>query len=125
MLYEHVGEASPTLSVSENPITPILVGSMNPAQRAHVPSSNQIVAGTDQTNTPLGTYKVLKQNTDSNGVGHINWQDLKPQSVYEVFVTAATPRAYDPPLVWPNERVIAFNFSTLPNANVGNTAKQE
>lgn len=80
MLYEHVGKARPTLRVSENPIIPILVANMTAEQRTRVPSSNQIAAGTDHTNTLLGTYKVFKQNTDANGVGHINWQDLKPQS---------------------------------------------
>lgn len=58
-------------------------------------------------------------------MGTISWQDLKSQSVYQVFLTAAVPRPYDPPMVWPDEQVIAFNFSTLPNPNVGGSDKQK
>jgi hypothetical protein len=81
------------------------------------------VAGTDQTNTQLGQYKIYKQNTDSNGRGTITFSDLKEQSNYQVFITCATPR-YSKPFLWPDEEVITFSFATLQNPNVGTVDKQ-
>jgi len=77
------------------------VGSLPAAERALAPTSNQIVAGTDHTNTQLGQYKVFKRNTDSNGRGTISFSDLKERSNYQVFITVATPR-YSEPYLWPD-----------------------
>jgi len=68
--------------------------------RANVPSSNQIVSGKDNNNTDLSPNKVVKAQTDKNGNVVIYWPDLKPKSTYNVFLTAAVPRSYDPPLTW-------------------------
>ena len=68
--------------------------------RANVPSSNQIVSGKDNNNTGLSPNKVVKAQTDKNGNVVIYWPDLKPKSTYNVFLTAAIPRSYDPPLTW-------------------------
>jgi hypothetical protein len=73
VLYERVGAGSPSLAVSEKPIIARRVADMTPEERKVAPSSNQIIAGTDYTNTALGSYKVFKQNTDTTGLGSINW----------------------------------------------------
>lgn len=73
VIYEHVGLGEATLAASERPIQPILVKDLPADKRAKAPSSNQIIAGTDNTNTALGKYKVFKQNTNSNGIGTISW----------------------------------------------------
>jgi len=87
--------------------------------RPSIPTSNQIISGTDHNNLPLSPNKVVKVLTNDFGDGVIYWPDLKPKSSYQVFLTAAVPRSYDPPLAWADGDVYTFNFTTLPNPNLG------
>ena len=55
----------------------------------------------------------------------ITWPDLKPKSVYIVFLTAAaSPLLYEPPLLWDDGSVITYTFKTLANPNIGGKANQ-
>lgn len=123
VLYEQVGQGSSSLTVAERKIVVNKIAILSAAEKAKAPTSNQIVAGTDETNTKLGQYKIYKQNTDSNGRGTITFSDLKEQSNYQVFITAATPR-YSKPFLWDDNEVITFSFSTIQNPNVGTAQKQ-
>jgi hypothetical protein len=124
VLYEWIGKGDPSLKVAEKTIVPAMVGALPIPEQATCPSSNQIKAGTDHTNTQLGQYKIFKQNTDTNGRGTIFFSDLKEQSNYQVFITAAYPRNSEPYL-WADSQVLTFKFSTLPNPNVGTKDKQK
>jgi hypothetical protein len=120
-----VGKGNLSLTSPLPTITSQTISSLPAAQQALAPSSNQIIAGTDNNNTILGKFKVFTASTDQNGNGTIIWPDLKPQSFYQVYITAAAPITYNPPLAWPNGQVITFNFSTFANPNLGGTASQQ
>lgn len=100
------------------------MGKLNANQKANAPSSAQIKAGTDNNNSPLGRYKIVRITTDSSGNANIVFTDLKPQSVYNIYITASSPLPYEPTMLWPDSQVITFSFSTLPNPNIGDSSKQ-
>ena len=100
------------------------VSSLSASLKAVAPSSSQIQAGTDYQNTPLGKYKVVQIMTDTNGAGTIVFSDLKEKSSYKVYVTASSILPYSPTMLWPDSKVLTFNFSTNPNPNVGSQEKQ-
>lgn len=124
ILMENIGAANKSLSISTAQINPVTVGSLNATQRNTAPSSSQIKAGTDYQNNPLGKYKIVQITTDINGNGQLLFSDLKEKSSYVVYITASSPLPYEPTMLWPDSKVITFNFSTIPNPNVGDSKKQ-
>ena len=123
VLYEWIGEGSSSLTIADRILSVQMVKNLTATEQALSPSSNQIVAGTNHNNTQLGTFKVFKQNTNIEGRGSILFTDLKEQSNYQAFVTAASPRK-SLPFLWDDGDVLTFTFSTLQNPNVGNSEKQ-
>ena len=123
VLYEWVGQGSPSLTVADHGLTVRKVKELSATEQASCPSSNQIVAGTDHNNKKLGTYKVFQRNTNYQGKGSIVFSDLKEQSNYQVFITVATPRK-SVPYLWDDGDVLTFTFSTVKNPNVGSVDKQ-
>lgn len=124
VLIEIVGNAQNSLASATQQINPQPVSALTPAAKANAPSSSQIRAGTDCNNNPLGKYKVVQITTDENGNGQLVFEDLKERSTYTVYMTASSPLPYQPTMLWPDEKVITFGFSTLPNPNIGDTQKQ-
>jgi hypothetical protein len=72
----------------------------------------------------LGKYKVVQITTDENGLGQLVFLDLKEKSTYVVYFTASSLLPYEPTMLWKDDKVITFRFSTLPNPNIGDTKKQ-
>jgi hypothetical protein len=124
ILIENVGAAQKNFQVSKAQINPVKVSTLNSTQRSVAPSSSQIKAGTDSHNNPLGKYKVVQITTNSDGNGQIVFSDLKEKSSYQVYITASSPLPYEPTMLWPDSNVLTFNFSTIPNPNVGDSSKQ-
>lgn len=121
-----MGKADGKITSTQSKLNPILVSTLTAQNKAIAPTSNQIYAGKDYQNNILSPNKVVKTQTDSNGDVTVYWPDLKPKSFYIVFVTAAaSPLLYEPPLLWTDDAVITFNFTTLPNPNIGGKANQE
>lgn len=123
VLYEWIGQGSSSLTIADRVLNVQKVKNLSATEQAICPSSNQIVAGTDHNNTKLGTFKLFKQNTNIEGRGSILFTDLKEQSNYQIFVTAASPRK-SLPFLWDDGDVLTFTFSTLQNPNVGSAEKQ-
>lgn len=84
----------------DKPIAPVLVSSLNATARAQCPSSQQIRAGLDQNNIALDQYKKSTITTDKKGYGTIFFNDLKPGSVYNLYLTASSILPYEPTMLW-------------------------
>jgi hypothetical protein len=95
-----------TLSIVENNITAWRVADLSKAQQKDSPSSNQIRSGKDVNNTQLDKYKRISTTTDLNGNGVIFINDLKPGTIYELYVTASSIIPYEPTFLWSDQKVL-------------------
>ena len=123
VLYQWVGQGSTSLTVADRVLSVKKVKDLSATEQATCPTSNQIAAGKDHNNNPLGTYKIYQQNTNYQGKGSIYFSDLKEKSNYQVFITAASPRK-SVPYLWDNGDVLTFTFSTVKNPNMGSSDNQ-
>lgn len=56
--------------------------------------------------------------TDEAGTGTIFFDDLKPGSYYELFITCSSYLPYEPTLLWQDSEVIRIRFPTMYNPNL-------
>jgi len=78
----------------------------------------QVRYGKNIDNSASTAYKKYTSITDEKGNGVIFFNDLKPGSIYEVFITSSSYLPYEPTLLWEDSEVIKIRFETLYNPNL-------
>lgn len=106
------------MNITQKPIVAQLVSTLTPADKARAPSSLQVRNGKNIDNSDATAYKKFNSMTDSKGNGVIFFDDLKPGSIYELFMTSSSFLPYEPTLLWQDDEVIRIRFETLYNPNL-------
>ncbi len=88
------------MSVAKDSIQAVSVSSLSAAEKAKCPSSLQIRYGKNIDNTDTTKNKKFSSMTDEKGNGVIFFDDLKPGSYYELFITSSSYLPYEPTLLW-------------------------
>lgn len=97
---------------------PIRVGQLSAAEQAKCPSSLQIRNGLDINNQELTPYASVQKITDKKGFTQLFFDDLKPGSKYDIFITSSSIQYYEPTLLWEDDEVLKMSFETLHNPNL-------
>ena len=118
VLVEHFGESEDSFSITQKKIEAKRVGDLSLDEQAEAPSSLQIMKGKFKDNSETNQYRKFSTSTDNVGKVNIFFDDLKPGSNYDVYITCSSYIPYEPSLLWPNEDVILISFQTLHNPNL-------
>ena len=118
VLIEQPTSPNNTLSITTNVSQAVRVGSLSANLQALAPSSKQIRNGVDTTNTQLNKYRSTSSVSDGTGVTTIFFNDLKPGTIYDMYLTASSILPYEPTMLYEDGEVLKLTFQTLFNPNL-------
>lgn len=118
VLIENRNASPNTLNITENVTQAVRVGLLSAEERSRAPSSKQIRDGADNMNNKLNKYRSTFTVSDINGYTTIFFNDLKPGSVYDMYVTASSILPYEPTMLYEDDEVLKMTFQTLHNPNL-------
>lgn len=118
VLIEQKVNPNNTLNVTTSINQAVRVATLNASMKAQAPSSKQIRYGFDTANSPLNKYRWTSTVSDVNGVATLFFNDLKPGTVYDMYITASSVLPYEPTMLYDDGEVLKLTFQTLYNPNL-------
>jgi hypothetical protein len=93
-IVEQPEKSEDSISITQKQISALRVSELNNSDRERCPSSLQIRYGKNIDNSLTTAHQRYTTMTDEDGNGVIFFEDLKPGSVYELFVTSSSYLPY-------------------------------
>jgi hypothetical protein len=118
VIIEQPSSGQNTLTITTNVSQATRVGSLSENLKAQAPTSKQIHDGDDITNSKLNKYRSTSAVSDTNGLTTIFFDDLKPGTIYDMYITASSILPYEPTMLYDDSEVLKMTFQTLYNPNL-------